>query len=514
MSNLDFDRFRLRTFVDLLSDEGDLEVHDGLLLRDLGRHLENNPKAVLFRAVAGGGGDVVGNIMSNRRLLALAFGVDEAGLRVEMYRRIRGGESELIEIAGGAAPVHEVVKTGAEVDLFELPNHLQHALDGAPTLSSAMDHTAHPETGRRNIGIRRMMWHSKNQIGMLISTDLSDNYKAARARGENLPITVTLGSHPLDYFAASTPFKGDELAFISTMRDAPLPVVKGITNDVLIPADAEWSLEGYLGPETLPEGPYGEWCGYYGEMTENMPMMHVTAITRRHDPMMLSATVSTRHLQFTDNVELKCAFAEFNLWETLAATMGEPLDVYCPPNGAWRNVRIKIKPQLQSDGRNTILAAFAAPYSIFKNVYVVGPDIDIRSDREMEWALATRFQPSRDLIVLDNMAGVYWPMDPSGRRHSLLNSVAGYDLTWGPEQGPNMPEEPRAPRYEHRRFSSLAAALEDGPKYFEELMAAVDSPDGRDVMAFLCEQRESGRLGRTPGNGRYYLLAGGEAEKN
>lgn len=416
----------------------------------------------------------------------------------------------MIEVPTGAAPVHEVVKTGSDVDLFELPNHLQHALDGAPTLSSAMDFTAHPETGRRNIGVRRMMWHSKNQIGMLISTDLMDYYKAAQARGETLPITVTLGSHPLDYFAANAPYKGDELAFISTMRDAPLPVVKGVTNGVLIPADAEWSLEGYLGPEILEEGPYGEWCGYYGEMTDTMPMMHVTAITRRRDPMMLSVTISGRDLHHTDSAQLRCTFLEMSLWEALTAARAEPLDIYCPPNGAWRNVRIKIKPELPSDGRNTILAAFAARYSFFKNVFVVGPDIDIRSDHEMEWALASRFQPSRDLIILENMAGVYWPMDPSGTRNSSLNSVAGFDLTWGPEQGPNMPEEPHAPRYEAPHFASLAAALEDGPKYFEELMAAVDSSDGRDVMAFLCEQRETGRLRRTAGNGRYYLLANGE----
>lgn len=91
MSNIDFDRFRLRTFVDLLSEEGELEVHEGTKLRDLARYLENNPKAVLFRAVAGGGGDVVGSILSSRRRLALAFGVDEAGLRAEMSRRIKGG---------------------------------------------------------------------------------------------------------------------------------------------------------------------------------------------------------------------------------------------------------------------------------------------------------------------------------------------------------------------------------------------------------------------------------------
>ena len=102
------------------------------------------------------------------------------------------------------------------------------------------------------------------------------------ARGEKLPITFTVGTHPLDFFAATMRTPGDELAMVATLRGEPAAVVKSLTNDILVPADAEMTLEGYLDERGYvePEGPFGEYMGYYGAIHMD-PVFHCTAITMR-----------------------------------------------------------------------------------------------------------------------------------------------------------------------------------------------------------------------------------------
>ena len=126
-----------------------------------------------------------------------------------------------------------------------------------------------------------------------------------------------------------------------------------------------------------------------------------------------------------------------------------------------------------------------------KNMFVVDPDIDIFNDEEMEWALGTRFQPAKDLIIVDNVR--MSPLDPSldGAR---TGSKAGYDLTWPFGKGGMDTIIPAAPSYEGKTFASIAAALKDGPKYFEELMAAVGSRDGREIVRELAVMK----AGRDP----------------
>jgi 3-polyprenyl-4-hydroxybenzoate decarboxylase len=133
---------------------------------------------------------------------------------------------------------------------------------------------------------------------------------------------------------------------------------------------------------------------------------------------------------------------------------------------------------------------------------VVDPDIDIFSDEQMDWAFATRFQADRDLIVMDRMRTV--PIDPSlmGAR---VGAKAGFDLTWplGAAQRLDM-QVPAPPRFAGRRFPSIEAALADGPKSFEELMSAVGSRDGRDVVRALEALRAKVALDRDT-EGRYVI---------
>jgi UbiD family decarboxylase len=333
-------------------------------------------------------------------------------------------------------------------------------------------------------------------------SDLRAIYEASAAAGQPLPVSFAVGAHPIDHIAAVMRLPLDELGLIASLRDAPLPVVKCITNDIRVPADAEWVLEGYLDPRghIEPEGPYGEFLGYYGALKRN-PIFHLTAITRRRDALFQTSTIGGRSLGRTDTALLNALRTEVMIWRALETAVREPVAVHATASsGGMFNLRVALRQRVPGEARNAIAACFGALVNV-KNVFVVDPDIDIFSDEQMDWALATRFQPDRDLVVVDGMRTL--PLDPSlsGGR---TGSKAGFDLTW--PFGSNARIEtrvPEPPRFVGARFASVEAALAHGPKFFEELMAAVGSRDGREIVLALDALRQKG-LDRD-GEGRYLI---------
>jgi UbiD family decarboxylase len=284
-----------------------------------------------------------------------------------------------------------------------------------------------------------------------------------------------------------------------------MPVVKSITNDIRIPADAEWVLEGYLGEEGYveAEGPYGEFLGYYGGVKTN-PVFHVTAVTRRRDALFQTLTIGGATMSRTDTAQLACLRTEVLIWRALETAIREPVNVYAPAaTGGTMNVRIAMRQRVPGEARNAIMAAFGSQANV-KNVFVVDPDIDVFSDEQMEWALATRFQPHRDLVVERGFRTL--PLDPS-LGEATTGAKAGYDLTLPTGRQRALESEiPEPPRFEGARFESVEAALRDGPKFFENLMAALGSDDGREIVLALEELYRQGRLERDPAEGRYRLV--------
>jgi UbiD family decarboxylase len=297
----------------------------------------------------------------------------------------------------------------------------------------------------------------------------------------------------------------DELGLVALLRDQPLPVVKCVTNDIRVPADAELVLEGYFDPRghVEPEGPYGEFLGYYGALKRN-PVFHLTAITRRRDALFQTATIGGRHMSRTDTAMLTAVRAEVVIWQALATAVREPVAVLATASsGGSFNVRVALRQRVPGEARNAIAACFGALANV-KNVFVVDPDIDVASDEQIDWALATRFQPDRDLVVMAGLRTL--PLDPS-LTSGRTGAKAGYDLTWPFGSGDRMETRvPEPPRFEGRRFASVEDALRDGPKYFEQLMTAVGSRDGREVVRALEALRDKVHLDRDA-EGRYFIKA-------
>jgi UbiD family decarboxylase len=510
-SAVDCEAFRLRNFVKLLEQDGDLEVHSGTTkLSEVAALLDGNPKAVLFDHAGAQGAALVGNVMGSRKNMARAFGVEPRHLLKEILTRLRTPQ-KLVPLSREQAPVQQVVLTGDDIDLTKLPVHLQHSLDGGPYISAAIDFAKDAFSGWTNVGLRRLMLRGRAETGidLMAPSDLRAIYMASQAKGEHLPVSIVVGAHPIDYLAATMRLPVDELGLIATLRGQSLPVVKSITNDLMVPADAEWVIEGYLDAAGYvePEGPYGEFLGYYGEVKRN-PVFRVTAITHRRDALFQTVSISGRTMGRTDTAQLSSLRTEVLAWRALETAIREPIAVYAPPaTGGVYNVRISMRQRVPGEARNAIAAAFASVANI-KNVFVVDPDIDIFSDEQMEWAIGTRFQPGRDLVVGDGFRTL--PLDPS-LEGSRTGSKAGFDLTLAFGASHLASKVPEAPSFTGRKFASARIALEDGPKTFEELMVAASSEDGREVVLELEKLRIEGILEREEQEGRYLLKA---ARKN
>jgi len=484
---------RLKTFLESLPPEELQRVDGPVELADVAAALEGNTKAVWFTRLA-----LAGNVTGSRSRLARAFDTTPRGLLQEVLKRLKN-RGEVVEVGRDKAPVQQVVER--EPDLTALPVHLQHELDGAPYISASVDFTHDAERSVTNVGIRRLMLRGRREAGIDLNapSDLRAIYQACVQRGEKLPIAFAVGSHPIDQVAAVMRLPGDELPLIAALRGAPLPVVKCVTSDLRVPADAEYVLEGYLDERGYaePEGPYGEFLGYYGALKSN-PVFHLTAITRRRDAVFQTSTISGRTLSRTDTAQLNALRAEVSVWRALETAVRGTKAVYASPSsGGVFNMRVALESRAPGEARNAIAAVFGCLANA-KHVFVVDPDVDVFSDEQMEWALATRFQADRDLVVQSGFRAI--PLDPS-LEGGKTGAKAGFDLTVGAALQP-VPLPPPAPSSGAARFASVEAALADGPKHFVELMAATASRDGRDTVRAL--EALSARVKRDE-QGRYVL---------
>jgi len=505
MADLDLERFRLRRLVEQLAELDEVEVHDEpVALADLSTVIEASDKAVLFRKAGPERLELVAGVMGSRRRLAVALGVEEKDSLAEYERRLASPQAHF-EVPSADAAVHQVVLSGDDIDLTKLPFYLQHDLDGGPYISSAIDFSVDPATGRHNVGCRRLMLRGRKHLrtNLTAPSDLKLAYRACVERGERLPISFAIGSHPTSYLAATSRGPGDEFDLVATLRGAPLPMVRGVTNDVPAPADAEMIIEGYLDELGYREldGPYGEFMGFYGAAHID-PVFHVTAVTMRHDVLHQSILHGGRNIERMEMTPMVALQTESALWAALRAAKIEPAAVY-PVDGVplGKHVRVALDPAAApGTARAVISALFALPG--VKHVVVVDSDIDVRDDAEVEWALSTRFRPDRDLVVAEGFPGAY--ADPTTSESGTLAKV-GFDATAG-LPGDSMetwrPVPPRVSR--ERRFYSVREALQDGPLYFREIMDALGSDDGREIAVELDELREEGVLSRGP-NWRWQL---------
>ena len=486
--SVDLDRYRLRPLVERLNQAGEVQViTENVPLSEVAKHVDENPKAVWFKNVGPEGTELIANVVGTRKRIAFALGCEERELMKFQSERFKRPIPP-VEVSRERAPVQQVVLTGADADFTKLPVHLQHGEDGGPYISATIDVALDPDSGHRNLGIRRFMLRGRQTAGLDMNapSDLRAIYQKHLDRGgKKFPMAVAIGSHP-SYYVAAMGFAPpqDEYGLVGALRGEAAPVVKGITVDLPVPADAEYVLEGYLDDRgwAEPEGPYGEYLGYYGKLKKN-PVFHLTAITHRRDALFQTIAISGRGLEVSETAQLGALRTEVAVWDALKLAVREPVAVYCSAGGGGMyNVRVAMRQRVPGEARNAIMSVFGS-FAEVKHVFVVDDDIDIYNGDQIDWAMATRFQADRDIVIASGMRAI--PLDPS-LVGSRTGAKAGFDLTIPfSERGKLEFTVPQPPKFKKVPKKSVREALADGPKTFRELMEVANSDDGRDIVIEL-----------------------------
>ena len=498
MAAIDLEKFRLRRFVEHLIALGEVDVHDQpIALSEISAIIEASSKATLFKDVGAEHFEIVGAVGGSRRRHAAAFGLaDERNLAQEFARRMANPQT-VIEIPQSEAPAQQVVVVGGDIDLTELPFHMQHQYDGAPYMSSAIDYAVDPKTGKRNVGCRRLMLRSRTTMlsNLTQVSDLKAMFLAAVERKEHLTVNFAVGAHPLDFLAACVraPVE-DEFVTVASVRGAPLPMVRAVSNGQLVPADAELVIEGYFDKAgyTEIEGPYGEFLGYYGPAHVD-PVFHVTAITMRKDVLHQTVLHGAVKIARTEHAHQCAILTEARIRQTLRSAGIDPVAVYAVPSASGLlHARVAVRRDPPAQARAVIAALFAIPF--LKHVYVVDEDVDVFSDDEVEWAMANRFRADRDLVTATGQMA--FPMDVTMGK-DRTTTKAGFDLTGPLTRSGVEALTTHAPRIGGtRQFSSVEQALQARPMHCADLMASLGSNDGREIVLELDKLRQRGALAR------------------
>ena len=345
---------------------------------------------------------VAAGLFATRKLLAFALGVPEE----EMLQRYERLEQTLIPPESvSSAAVQDVVQTGDAIDLAKLPIAVHSELDAGPYVTIGVQVAADPETGARNLSIHRMLVLDNKLLTVWAPSDhhLGRMIAKAEDQGRGLPIATIIGADPRIIIAsqAKAPYGRDEMHIAGGMKGEPVSLVPCKTIPLSVPADAEVVIEGVTVPgQRVTDGPFAEYTGCYSESKE-APIVEVTAITMRRDPIYHTCLTG---FPFTENhvlIELPNAS---RIWQEVRRVSPEVLDVCMTPAGTCRHhAVVSIRKRHEEEARNVILALLATGIGL-KQVIVVDGDINVRDPFEVEWALSTRMQPDRDLIVIPRLA--------------------------------------------------------------------------------------------------------------
>jgi 2,5-furandicarboxylate decarboxylase 1 len=362
---------------------------------------------------------VVANLFTQRAWVAEALGVSEAELLPHFQQAARN-PLRCREVASG--PVQEVVHT--QVDLLKLlpiPKHNE--LDSGPYITAALLIARNPRTGVQNVSIHRCQISGPDRIGVLLLPRHTLAYfRMAEEKGEALEIALAIGLHPACMLAsqAIAALDEDEMEIAGALLGQPIEVVKCRTNSVRVPALAEIVIEGRILPKVRePEGPFGEFPQYYGPRADR-EVIQVDAVTHRHNPIFHTIVGGSYEHLILGGVP-----REATLLQHLKRSFPNVLDVRLTRGGTCRyHLAVKIDKQNDGEPKNIIMAAFGGHYDI-KQVVVVDRDVDIDQADEIEWAVATRFQADRDLVVVSGALGS--KLDPSS--NNGISAKMGLDAT-------------------------------------------------------------------------------------
>ncbi|MDY2629963.1 MAG: menaquinone biosynthesis decarboxylase [Clostridium sp.] len=402
-------------------------------------------KALLFENVKGSKYPVLINAMGTYERMAMALGVKnindmgniiEELIDMSNYMGIMNAVKSLPRLSRmvGVLPIKLPIKGACQEvinhdpDLNELPVLKCWPQDGGKFITLPLVITKDPDTGIQNMGMYRMQVYDKNTTGMHWHwhKDGREIYEQYKKLGGKMPISVALGCDPAITYSATAPLPKmiDEMMFAGFLRKAPINMVKSITNDIYVPADAEFIIEGYVdvNEELRLEGPFGDHTGYYS-LADDYPVFHVTCITHKKNPVYPTTIVGKPPME-----DCYMGKATERIFLPLLKMMNpEIIDINFPLEGVFHScVIISINKKYPGHANKIMNSVWGMGQMMYtKMVIVVDKDVNPQDAKAVALNVFNNMDAKRDIVIAEG------PLDALDHASNtpLYGSRVGIDAT-------------------------------------------------------------------------------------
>lgn len=399
----------LHEFIDELEKEGQLirfnePVSNVLEITEITDRMSKLPgggKAILFENVSGYKYPILINQFGSTKRINMALGSESLdslagrlqdiintkppktfGEKLRLLPQLAKYSRFLPKTVKGKAPCQEIIKTGDEVDLTELPVLFCWPDDGGPFVTLPVVFTRGLSDGKRNAGMYRMQIFDRNTTGMHwhIHKDGAHHYHEYRREGKRMEVAVAIGTDPAVTYSATAPLpRGiDEMLLAGFIRQKPVEMTKCVTVNLEVPAEAEFIIEGYVDPHELRvEGPFGDHTGYYS-LKGDYPVFHVTAITSRRNPVYSATVVGKPPME-----DCYMALATERIFLPMIKTLlPEIIDYMLPWEGVFHNIAVvAIEKEFPGHAGKVMNGLWGSGQMSFAKMLVMVDDPSLLSDR-------------------------------------------------------------------------------------------------------------------------------------
>ena len=413
----------LRSFLEQVETKEVLHIEDEVSthfdIPFIMKNFDSKGSILLFERVKDFEAKVVANVCGTRKRICEALNINQNGF----YEKLRE--------AWHSPQKPKIVENGVAKEVIEKPNLSKIPIltyfekDTSPYVTSAVVYAKSIDGSVQNVSVHRLQVLDDRHLTIrLVPRHLFRLWQMAKEAGKDLDISISIGVHPAVMLAASSPvpFGLCEFDVANALMDGAFCLVRCEHVDAYAPAEAELVLEGRISvAKEVIEGPFVDISGTY-DIERKQPVVEVTGVMHREDYVyqaLLPSGAEHRLLMGLPH--------EVLIWQSVSKVVPKVHGVNLSIGGSgWLHTIISIEKQLDGDGKNALLAAFAAHPSL-KHAVVVDCDIDIYNVSDVEWAVATRFQASEDLIIIENARGS--TLDSSADQETGLTTKMGVDAT-------------------------------------------------------------------------------------
>ncbi len=445
--------YSMQNFIEILRKNNQIDIIDEFVSPELeiceitDRYCKNNGKAILFKNT-GTKFPVLTNSMGSKERICLALNVedlDDFGKeirnlfhtfnrehvtlwdKIKIIPKLKQISSWMPKTISGKGVCQEVVMNSPDIE--KLPVLKTWPYDGGRFITLPVVHTKDPQTGKRNVGMYRMQIIDEKTCGMHWHRHKggAKHFEKYKQEGKKMPVAVVLGGDPVYTYAATAPMPDnfDEYLLAGFVRKKPVRLVKCLTQDIEVPEDADFVIEGYIDPaeEFINEGPFGDHTGFYS-LQDKYPAFHITAITHRKDAVYPATIVG---IPPQEDAWIGKASERIFLAPLQLAILPEIVDISMPVEGVVHNlVIIKIKKEYPGHASKVMNSIWGAGQMMFSKILLVVDDtVDIEDYMEIGRQIIKNVNPETDLLLSSGPVDV---LDHAGNKPSLGGKV-GIDAT-------------------------------------------------------------------------------------